>query len=285
MRRFGVSTHLFHGERLQPEHLARSPRTASRRWRCSPREPTSTITIPRRSVALAAWLRDAGLELPSVHAPIVDSLVNDTWGRALSTATRDSDARQATIAKWRRRSSIARAYPVHASSSSIWACPHAQNPDPDDNNRDAAIRSIEEIHQMAEPLGVTLALEVMGNTLSTAAALVDLHRTRARRHRIGICMDVGHAHLLGDTAEAIETASGISHDHASSRQSAPARRPSRAVRGRHRLGRRPHGLRKDRLRWSVDVRGEEPGDAAAVLERCVRARQKLESFWKLGNCS
>ena len=28
--------------------------------------------------------------MPSVHAPIVDSLVGDGWGRAYSTATRDN---------------------------------------------------------------------------------------------------------------------------------------------------------------------------------------------------
>ena len=85
--------------------------------------------------------------------------------------------------------------------------PLAWHPGADENNRDAAIRSIEEVHGMAEAAGVKLALEVMGNALSTAPDLVDIIERSFDGADIGICMDVGHAHMLGDTPEAIETTS------------------------------------------------------------------------------
>src|SRR3990170_2418127 len=47
----------------------------------------------------------------------------------------------------------------------------------------------------------------MGNHLSTPSDLVDMLEGHFDETDIGICMDVGHAHLLGDTAEAIETTS------------------------------------------------------------------------------
>ena len=85
--------------------------------------------------------------------------------------------------------------------------PVSQQPGADDNNRDAAIRSVEDIIRTAEPLGVKVALEVMGNPLSTAAALVDIIERSFEGADVGICMDVGHAHMLGDAPEAIETTS------------------------------------------------------------------------------
>ena len=85
--------------------------------------------------------------------------------------------------------------------------PDAQQPAPDDNSREAAIRSVEEIHGMAEAAGVKVALEVIGNNLSTAPDLIGILEATFEGAALGICMDVGHAHILGDTAEAIETTS------------------------------------------------------------------------------
>jgi sugar phosphate isomerase/epimerase len=157
--------------------------------------------------ALASWLSDSGLRMPSVHAPIVDSLVNGVWGRAYSTATRDQDARQAMMAEMRAALEIARRIPFSAFVLHL-GLPDAQKPGPQDNSRDAVIRSIEEIQRLAAPLGVRLALEVMGNALSTADALVALLEDDLDGLDLGVCMDVGHAFLLGDPAEAIETTSG-----------------------------------------------------------------------------
>ena len=47
----------------------------------------------------------------------------------------------------------------------------------------------------------------MGNDLSTAPDLVEMIERSVDGPDIGICMDIGHAHMLGDAAEAIETAS------------------------------------------------------------------------------
>jgi sugar phosphate isomerase/epimerase len=100
--------------------------------------------------------------------------------------------------------------------------PDVQEPGPDDNSRDAALRSIEEIHRLAEPAGVRVALEVMGNHLSTPPDLIELIERSFEDADLGICMDVGHAHLLGDVAEAIETTSEYlitTHIHDNRRQS------------------------------------------------------------------
>jgi len=56
-------------------------------------------------------------------------------------------------------------------------------------------------------VGVKVALEVMGNSLSTPADLIEMLERSFEGTDLGICMDVGHAHMLGDVADAIETAS------------------------------------------------------------------------------
>jgi sugar phosphate isomerase/epimerase len=75
---------------------------------------------------------------------------------------------------------------------------------------DAAVRSLEEIQRAAEPLGVRVALEVIPNDLSTPEALVRLLEEDLvpGPRGAGICLDFGHAFLLGDVVDAIEQVSG-----------------------------------------------------------------------------
>ena len=131
---------------------------------------------------------------------------------------------------------------------------------------------------MADAVGVKVALEVMGNSLSTAPDLVEMLERSFEGADLGICMDVGHAHILGDTAEAIETTSEYlvtTHIHDNRRQSDDHLVP---FQGSIDWAADDHGVREDRLRWSVDVRGEGRGEPRAVLERAVAARRRLEAL-------
>jgi sugar phosphate isomerase/epimerase len=69
------------------------------------------------------------------------------------------------------------------------------------------VRSLEEICRLAEPLGVRVAVEVIPNRLSDAQSLVAILENDLDTGHPGICLDFGHAHLLGDVADAIETVS------------------------------------------------------------------------------
>jgi sugar phosphate isomerase/epimerase len=86
--------------------------------------------------------------------------------------------------------------------------PSSQGPSPSDNDREQARRSIEQIHEAAAPLRVRLALEVIPNDLSTADSLVQMIEDELELRDIGICLDFGHAALMGDLVDAIETVSG-----------------------------------------------------------------------------
>ena len=74
--------------------------------------------------------------------------------------------------------------------------PRSQNPAPD-NSRDAARRSLDELQELAEPLGVRVAVEVIPNELSRAGSLVHFVEADLEGPR-GMCLDFGHAHMDGD---------------------------------------------------------------------------------------
>ena len=76
------------------------------------------------------------------------------------------------------------------------------------NSPEAARRSLEEIHEAAAPLGVQVAVEVIPNALSRPETLVALLEDELELPDVGLCLDYGHAFLLGDVVDAIEEVSG-----------------------------------------------------------------------------
>jgi sugar phosphate isomerase/epimerase len=277
MRRFGVSTHLFHGERLKREHLAAVAGQGFETVELFATRSHFDYHDPNAIEALARWLADSQLEMPSVHAPIVDSLVHDKWGRPYSTATRDADARQATMGEMSAALDVARTIPFGLFVVHL-GVPTAQNPGPQDNSREAAIRSIEEVHRMAEPLGVKIALEVMDNKLSTVPALIDLIEDDLDGMDLSICMDVGHAFLLGDVADAIETTSGYlatTHLHDNRRQHDEHLLP---FDGAINWAETMMAFEKIGYDGVLMFEAKNTSTATNVLERAARARRKLDSF-------
>ena len=277
MKRFGVSTHLYHEERLQKAHLLEIAANGFEAVELFATRSHFDYHDAAAIRALKDWLAEARLDLHSIHAPITDVFANGRGQRNFSTALRDSDARKATLHEMEAALNIASIIPfgffvVHL------GVPLAQHPGPDDNNRDAALRSVEDIYRMADAAGAKVALEVMGNSLSTAADLVELLERNFDEDDLGICMDVGHAHILGDTAEAIETASeflitthihdnrGLSDDHLVPFQGTI--NWGAAIMAFEKIG--YDGV------LMYEVRAAE--GPRAVLERAVSARRKLEAL-------
>ena len=61
---------------------------------------------------------------------------------------------------------------------------------------------------MASRLNVQVALEVIPNPRSSAEALSHLIEEDLEGVNVGVCLDYGHAHLMGDLGDAVETLSG-----------------------------------------------------------------------------
>jgi sugar phosphate isomerase/epimerase len=204
---FGVSTQLYHGRRLRREHLAEM---ASHGF------DTVEIIATRSHVdyhdvsaldEVADWLARERLRLHSIHAPVTERFESGRWVAPFSNASPDAKVREHALRETKAALELARRVPVDVLVVHL-GLQDALLASAADNTRDAARRSVEAIAAYASSLGVRVALEVIPNALSTADALVALVEDLDLAG-VGVCLDFGHAHMMGDVADAIETLSGM----------------------------------------------------------------------------
>lgn len=206
-RRFGISTHLFHERRLGREHLVD---IAAHGFEAIEVFATRAHFDYRDAAAVRAlgeWLADTRLEFHSMHAPIFEAMSGGHWMGSFSNASGDETRRKAAIDETRAALEVARVVPYRYLVVHL-GVPDAERPPAGDNQPAAARRSVEEIAALAAAVGVRVALEVIPNGLSTPTALTRLIEDELEGVDVGVCIDYGHAHLLGDLAEAVETISG-----------------------------------------------------------------------------
>jgi sugar phosphate isomerase/epimerase len=199
--RFGISTHLYHEQRLTRDHLAQIAAHGFEAVEVFATRSHFDYHDPAAIAQLAEWLTETGLALHGIHAPVTDRLLpGDHWGELISNAAGDAAKRQAAVREADAALNIARRIPADVFVVHL-GTPAAKG---GENNRSAALRSVEEICRLAEPIGIRVALEVIPNPLSDAASLVDLLEKDLDAPRTGICLDFGHAFLMGDVADTIE---------------------------------------------------------------------------------
>jgi sugar phosphate isomerase/epimerase len=206
-RRFGISTHLFHESRLGRNHLVEIAAHHFEMVEVFATRSHFDYHDDGAIGALGEWLSDTRLTLHSMHAPIFDAIRDGSWVGSFSNASSDEGRRKAAIAEAEAALNVARRVPytylvVHLGMPSVERVP------PGDNQPDAARRSIEEIAALAGNVGVKVALEVIPNPLSQPGSLVTLIEDELDGLDVGICLDYGHANLLGDLGDAIEIMAG-----------------------------------------------------------------------------
>jgi len=202
--RFGISTHLYHEQRLSLDHLAQIAAHGFEDVEIFATRSHFDYHDAAAIKQLGTWLKETGLTLHSIHAPIVDGLHGkDQWGEAISNAVADTGKRQAAVRETDASMNIARELGGNALVLHL-GTPTVQG---GENSRSAAFRSVEDICRLAEPVGIKVALEVLPNPLSDAAGLVTMIERDLDFPRIGICLDFGHAFILGDVVDTIETVS------------------------------------------------------------------------------
>jgi sugar phosphate isomerase/epimerase len=275
-RRFGISTHLFHESRLTREHLVH---IAAHGFEAAEVFCTRAHFDYRDESAIAQlgeWLADTRLELHSVHAPIFDAMNGGKWVGSYSNASGNETRRKAAIAETQAALQVAQRIPYRYLVVHL-GMPSGEQLPPADNQPDAARRSVEEIVELAAAVNVKVALEVIPNPLASAATLVRLIEDDLDGIDAGICLDYGHAHIMGDLAEAIEAISGhlwTTHVHDNG-----GKRDDHLV---------PYAGSVD---WDLammetqkigydgvmmfEVAGA-PADPIDVLKRCAKARERLE---------
>jgi sugar phosphate isomerase/epimerase len=271
---FGISTHLYHDQRLDRQHLAQIASYGFEELELFATRSHFDYRDPAAVDALADWLATSGLTLRSVHAPITEQFsAGDQWAPTFSNATSDAGRRQAAVDETAAALAIAKRIPFSVLVVHL-GTPESRS-GAGDNNRAAAGRSVEEICRLAEPLGVRVALEVIPNALSTPAALAAMLE-RDDSPSAGVCLDFGHAFLNGDVPDAVETVAEhliATHVHDNRRRADDHLVPYRGA------------IDWDAVLMSMQKVGYDgtymmelanTGSSAAVLEDARRARQQFE---------
>jgi sugar phosphate isomerase/epimerase len=216
-RQFGVSTHLYHGQRLSRDHLLEIAAHGFETIEVFATRTHFDYHNPSAVADLQQWTAEAGLTLHGIHAPVMNAYEGGRWIGPLSLASSDADARAQAVTETEHALHMARRIPVKVLVTHLGLPRTAsqgsalrQGAEQAHDGRAAARRSIETLQRVAEPLGVQIAVEVIPNELSRAASLVhfvedDVEGLEGRP--VGICLDVGHAHMDGDLVDAIETVS------------------------------------------------------------------------------
>jgi sugar phosphate isomerase/epimerase len=275
MNRFGISTHLFHQHRLNREHLVHIAAHGFEAIELFATRSHFDYHDERAAAELAEWLADTRLEVHSVHAPIVQAITSGKWVDPFSNASRDEASRKTALQETAAAIALARHIPyrhlvVHLGT------PATERVAAADNQPDLARRSVEEIVERAGRENVRVALEVIPNPLSSAERLVHLIEEVLDGVDVGICLDYGHAHLMGDLGDAIETVSGhlwTTHVHDNG-----GTRDDHFVPYAGSIDWDAAMMETQKIGYDGTLMFEvaDTGDPVQVLERCVKARARLE---------
>ena len=271
---FGISTHLYVGDRLDREHLVEIAAHGFDAVEVFAIRDHFDYRDRRAAIALAEWLDDTRLSLHSMHAPIAGSFANGEWRDGLSLASADEGRRKAAVDEALAALDVAAAVPyemlvVHGGVP----VPYASGRD---NHRAALVRSLEELAPVAKQNAVRLAVEVIPNELSTPAALVELIESDIDAPGLGICLDVGHARMMGDVLDAVEACSGhviTTHLHDNRGRSDDHLVPGKGVIDWDATLLAFQKVGYDGL-WIFEL--AVAADRKAILEQAAKARQRFE---------
>ena len=208
-RPFGVSTHLFHHERLTRDHFWAIAAHGFEMVEVFATRTHFDYHNPAAVADLQQWLAGAGVTLRSVHAPTAASFVGGIWGGSMSIASVEPELRERAVRDTLQALYVARRIPIAVFVLHL-GIPRMQPRDGDVGSQDvrgAAKKSVEELVKAAGPLGVRVAVEVIPNEISRAGSLVHFVEDDLDGLGVGICLDFGHAHIDGDVVEAVETVS------------------------------------------------------------------------------
>jgi sugar phosphate isomerase/epimerase len=150
---------------------------------------------------IANWFKDSGVPLHSMHSPMFSDY---DWGRSGAPPINVADTEKKRLIE--AMDEIKRALEVAEQAPFRFLVQHMgmSGESFDERKFEAGMTALEHLRAFARPLGVTLLLENIPNELSTPARLLEfLHASHL--DDVGICFDVGHAHMMGGVAADFES--------------------------------------------------------------------------------
>jgi sugar phosphate isomerase/epimerase len=146
---------------------------------------------------LGNWFKSEKIEFHSVHAPIYMDNNFHSGGPPVSIVDPDKRNRIEAMDEIKRAIEVAEYAPFKYLIQHIGKSDEYDDPRKFEN----ALSGIEHLRAFARPLGVSLLLENIPNDLSMPEKLVEIMRL-LRYEDLGVCFDVGHAHLTSTVHQA-----------------------------------------------------------------------------------
>lgn len=154
---------------------------------------------------IATWFKSTGIPLNSMHSPMYNSY---KWGardmEPISICEVDKKARIEAQDEIKRALEIAEHIPFRFLVQHVGK----GGEEFDERKMDAAMACVEHLRAFAKPLGVSLVLENIPNEMSTPDRLRELIHA-GHFEDVGICFDVGHAHVMNTVAEDFQAVKDI----------------------------------------------------------------------------
>ena len=198
-----ISTYVYVKERLHPgllDGLVRGGAQAIEIF--AARQHLDYANRKQHVREIADWFRTSGVPLHSVHAPLYSDYESGRAGALpVNVAATDRGQRIEAMDEIKRALEIAEQIPFR------YLIQHVGVPNEafDDRKFEAAMTSIEHLRAFAKPLGVEVLLENIPNEMATPERLVEFIQL-THFEDVGICFDLGHAHIMSDVLPAFETA-------------------------------------------------------------------------------
>jgi hypothetical protein len=197
-----ISTHVHLRERLHPGILERLAGGGVAGIEIFAMRGHFDYADPQQVREIASWFRSRDdVAFQSMHAPMFSS---GKWGRfdapPLNIAGRDRKERIEAMDEIKRAIEVAEVIPFRFLVLHVGIAGESF----DDHKFEGALTSIEHLRAFAKPLGVGLLLENIPGELTAPQKLVNLIQT-LHYDDIGVCLDLGHAHLEPGVEAAIDT--------------------------------------------------------------------------------
>jgi len=195
-----LSTYVHVRERLHPGILDGLVRSGAQAIEIFGARGHFDYSNPQHVREIASWFGSNKVEFHSLHSPMYSDADWDRRSSPLNIAGRDRKMSIDAMDEIKRAIEIAEKLPFRFLIQHIGTSGEEFNM----HKFDAAMTSIEHLRAFAKPLGVRLLLENIPNELSTPEKLVEFLRV-GHFTDVGVCFDIGHAHLEGGVSPALET--------------------------------------------------------------------------------
>jgi sugar phosphate isomerase/epimerase len=196
-----LSTHLFLNQRLHPGLLELADRSGAEAVEIFAARQHFDYTSREHIDELASWFRSNSLQPFSMHAPLFpDREMGRAGAPAVNVLHPEKSRRIDAMDEIKRALEAAEQIPFRN------LVLHLGERDDGWSQRsiEYAVNALEHLGAFAHPLGVRLLLENLTSEPTTPVHLLIILEM-GRLPNVGVCLDVGHAHITVGVAEAIAT--------------------------------------------------------------------------------